>query len=122
MCIFSTIGSTQSRERVRGFIQAMIESDLDETLQRPRYKRPTLTPDGVPVTGDGRRDLGLVPRARLQAANGKTTEWRSNIFAGLSAPHAGRRSGDWQKFLATGLAERQRFEIVLRSPHAKSIA
>ena len=35
----------QVRERVRGFIQAMIESELDETLQRPRYKRPALSSD-----------------------------------------------------------------------------
>jgi hypothetical protein len=27
------------RDRVRGFIQAMIEGELDEKLQRPRYGR-----------------------------------------------------------------------------------
>jgi transposase-like protein len=87
----------QVRERVRGFIQAMIESELDETLQRPRYKRPVLSCDGetgasTAVAGHrhGHRTRSLtgtfgkvaidVPRARLQAANGKTTEWRSNVL------------------------------------------
>ena len=87
----------QVRERVRGFIQAMIESELDETLQRPRYKRPALSSDGetedsTAVAGHrhGHRTRSLtgtfgkvaidVPRARLQAANGKTTEWRSNVL------------------------------------------
>jgi transposase-like protein len=87
----------QVRERVRGFIQAMIESELDETLQRPRYKRPAQSSDGeteasTAVAGHrhGHRTRSLtgtfgkvaidVPRARLQAANGKTTEWRSNVL------------------------------------------
>jgi transposase-like protein len=87
----------QVRERVRGFIQAIIESELDETLQRPRYKRPALSSDGetkasTAVAGHrhGHRTRSLtgtfgkvaidVPRARLQAANGKTTEWRSNVL------------------------------------------
>jgi hypothetical protein len=87
----------QVRERVRGFIQAMIESELDETLQRPRYKRPAQSSDGeteasTAVAGHrhGHRTRSLtgtfgkvaidVPRARLQAADGKTTEWRSNVL------------------------------------------
>jgi transposase-like protein len=87
----------QVRERVRGFIQAMIESELDETLQRPRYKRPAQSSDGeteasTAVAGHrhGHRTRSLtgtfgkvaidVPRARLQAANGKTTEWRSTVL------------------------------------------
>src|SRR6059036_3407666 len=36
----------QVRERVRGFIQAMIEGELDETLQRPRYGRRSKSLDG----------------------------------------------------------------------------
>jgi hypothetical protein len=34
------------RDRVRGFIQAMIESELDGTLQRPRYGRGAKSLDG----------------------------------------------------------------------------
>src|SRR5215472_9471145 len=36
----------QVRERVRGFIHAMIEGELDETLQRPRYGRRAKSSDG----------------------------------------------------------------------------
>ena len=34
------------RDRVRGFIQAMIEGELDETLMRPRYGRRSATSSG----------------------------------------------------------------------------
>src|SRR5215813_4883532 len=87
----------QVRDRVRSFIQAMIEGELDETFQRPRYGRRPQSPDGenerrVAVIGHrhGHRTRSLtgtfgkvainVPRARLQAANGKTTEWNSKVL------------------------------------------
>jgi hypothetical protein len=34
------------RDRVRGFIQAMIEGELDETLMRPRYGRRLASSSG----------------------------------------------------------------------------
>jgi hypothetical protein len=34
----------QVRERVRGFIQAMIEGELDETLQRPHWRPVSSSP------------------------------------------------------------------------------
>jgi transposase-like protein len=73
------------RERVRGFIEAMIEEELAELLGRSRYARH----------GDGKRighrhghrsrqltgtfgtvDIA-VPRARLDDGDGRTREWRS---------------------------------------------
>ena len=48
------------RERVRGFIQAMIESELDAALKRPRYGRRAQSSMAMPrrrraspVTGMG---------------------------------------------------------------------
>lgn len=87
----------QVRERVRGFIQAMVEGELEATLQRPRYGRRPASPDGqtegpAVVTGHrhGHRRRSLtgtfgrveidVPRARLQAQDGKTTEWKSTAL------------------------------------------
>jgi putative transposase len=87
----------QVRERVRGFIQAMIEGELDETLQRPRYGRRSKGSDGesegvIAVSGHrhGHRSRSLtgtfgtteikVPRARLAGADGKTTEWKSKLL------------------------------------------
>jgi hypothetical protein len=82
---------TQVRERVRGFIQAMIEGELDETLQRSRYGRRPKSSDGkteglLAVAGhrhghrlrsftgtSGRTEIAM-PRAWLQTADGRTTE------------------------------------------------
>jgi putative transposase len=82
------------RERVRGFIQAMIEGELDETLERPRYARRPKSADcdEAVVTGHrhGHRSRSLmgsfgrieleVPRARLNGADGNTTEWNSQVL------------------------------------------
>jgi hypothetical protein len=50
LCIFSTIGLIRSkpgvRDRVRSFIQAMIEGELDETLMRRRYGRRSASSSG----------------------------------------------------------------------------
>ena len=87
----------QVRERVRGFIHAMIEGELDETLQRPRYGRRAKSSDGengsvIAVSGHrhGHRTRSLtgtfgttdikVPRARLTGPDGKTTEWKSKVL------------------------------------------
>jgi len=85
------------RDRVRGFIQAMIEGELDENLQRPRYgrrpKSPKRVDDGGPgVTGHrhGHRSRSLtgtfgrialeMPRARLVGPDGETSEWKSEVL------------------------------------------
>src|SRR5262245_60742766 len=85
------------RDRVRGFIQAMIEGELGVTLERPRYGRhpqsSSSASDGrVAVIGHrhGHRSRSLmgtfgrieieVPRARLNGPGGKTTEWNSQVL------------------------------------------
>lgn len=83
------------RERVRGFIEAMIEGELDETLQRPRYRRHPQSSEGDrdslvaghrhghrlrSLTGSFGRTEITVPRARLVGRDGKTTEWRSQAL------------------------------------------
>jgi putative transposase len=85
---------TQLRTKVRGFIEAMIEEELETALARPRYGRssvPSIGDDGAPVAGHrhGRRTRTLigtfgqteftVPRARIFDAAGKTTEWKSKV-------------------------------------------
>src|ERR1700746_2062686 len=85
------------RERVREFIQAMIESELETALARPRYgRRPTAEvkngdgSQGISGHRHGHRSRSLigtlgrveiaVPRARLDSAAGKTTEWKSSAL------------------------------------------
>ena len=85
------------RDRVREFIQAMIESELETALSRPRYaRRPKEDPENADgasgITGHrhGHRSRSLlgtfgrveiaVPRARLDTAEGKTTEWKSTAL------------------------------------------
>ena len=84
------------RDRVREFIHAMIEGELDMALSRPRYARHAKSPSGeaeetVGVTGHrhGHRSRSLmgsfgrveieVPRARLNTPDGKT-EWKSKAL------------------------------------------
>jgi putative transposase len=87
---------TGLREKVRGFIEAMIRSELDAVLARPRYARqrtgaPEVNPPtGVPGHRHGSRTRTLmgtfgpteirVPRARLHTAPGSTTEWKSTVL------------------------------------------
>jgi len=85
------------RDRVREFIHAMFEGELDTALSRPRYARHAKPPSGeaegaVCATGHrhGHRSRSLlgsfgqveieVPRARLNTADGKTTEWKSKAL------------------------------------------
>src|SRR6266849_10843740 len=85
------------RDRVREFIQGMIEAELEAALSRRRYAR---RPKGASEKADGasgitghrhghrsRSLLGTfgrveiaVPRARLATAEGKTTEWKSTAL------------------------------------------
>src|SRR6266581_2275341 len=85
------------RGRVREFIQAMIEGELEAALSRPRYgRRPKADPEnadgpsGVCGHRHGHRSRSLigtfgrveiaVPRARLDTTEGKTTEWKSTAL------------------------------------------
>ena len=86
----------QLRKQVRGFIEEMIRSELDDVLSRPRYgRRPKQGDDGKDAVGvaghrHGSRTRTLtgtfgkteiaVPRARLARADGKTTEWKSTAL------------------------------------------
>ncbi len=82
------------RDRVRDFIETMFRTELDTALARPRYARRPDAREG----GDGgvvghrhgsrtRTLLGTfgsteitVPRARLKASDGKTSEWKSKAL------------------------------------------
>src|SRR5271167_4390748 len=83
------------RDRVREFIQAMIESELETALARPRYgRRPTADiqtgdgPGGISGHRHAHRSRSLmgtfgrveitVRRARFDTAEGKTNEWKSS--------------------------------------------
>jgi transposase-like protein len=85
------------RDRVREFIQAMFEDELDTALSRPRYARRAKLPggetqDAAGATGHrhGHRSRSLlgsfgqvkidVPRARLNTPDGRTVEWRSQAL------------------------------------------
>src|SRR5947199_1239633 len=85
------------RDRVREFIHAMIEGELELALSRPRYARHAKPSSGeaagaVGATGHrhGHRSRSLlgsfgqveieVPRARLNTLGGKTTEWKSKAL------------------------------------------
>ena len=82
------------RDRAREFIEELIRGELDALLARPRYERSQKAgAEGAPgVTGHrhGSRRRSLtgtfgpieiaVPRARLNTADGKTTEWKSRTL------------------------------------------
>jgi putative transposase len=73
------------RERIRGFLEELIDQELTEALGRGRYER-----GGAAGHRHGRRERRLVgsfgpveitvPRARLAAADGATREWRSAVL------------------------------------------
>lgn len=80
------------RERVRGFIETMLEAELDGALSRPRYGRQQARQNeeaAAPLVGcrHGHRKRALtgtfgkteiaVPRARIVGDGGKTSEWKS---------------------------------------------
>src|SRR5207342_3626252 len=85
---------SEVRARAREFIEEMIRGELDTMLARPRYGRSQIPGDeeSVVVTGHrhGSRTRSLtgtfgpieiaVPRARLNTADGKTTEWKSKAL------------------------------------------
>src|SRR3954467_1974977 len=70
------------RERIRGFIEELLQQELTEALGRRRPGRGP--PPGHGQGHRGRRLTGsfgpvaiAVPRARLRAEDGSTREWRS---------------------------------------------
>ena len=79
------------RTRIRGFIEELLEAELDAALGRARYERPGAGGGDSPESFAGsrhghrkRRILGTfgattvrVPRARLTTPEGKTREWRN---------------------------------------------
>src|ERR1700731_259 len=82
------------RSSIRGFIEELLEAELDAALGRDRYQRPRLGETGVgggSVVGAGHRHghrerqlMGTfgpatvrVPRARLDTLDGKTVEWKN---------------------------------------------
>ena len=84
------------RTRIRAFIEELLEAELEAALGRKRYergrtpeKRPSAEAARSPVSGHrhGHRERTLmgtfgavtvcVPRARLAAPEGGTTEWRN---------------------------------------------
>ncbi len=79
------------RARVRGFIQTMLEEELNEALCRPRYGRRKASDNDAPASligcrhGHRKRTLTgtfgkteiAVPRARVVGEDGKTREWKS---------------------------------------------
>jgi len=83
------------RERVHELIEEMIRNELDAVLSRPRYGRRAKNVGCEEIAGlaghrHGSRTRTLtgtfgkteiaVPRARLQSADGKTTEWKSQAL------------------------------------------
>jgi transposase-like protein len=88
---------TSLRDRVHEFIRAMIEAELEAVLSRPRYGRRPKTQEphadgssGICGHRHGHRSRTLMgtfgrveiamPRARLDTADGKTTEWKSTAL------------------------------------------
>ena len=85
------------RSRVRDFIETMMEEELDAVLSRPRYGRITPasseeagTAEGISGHRHGHRSRSLLgtfgpvevamPRARLNAPDGGTSEWKSKAL------------------------------------------
>ena len=69
------------RDRVRGFIEALLEEELSDALGRGRHQRATSGPKGYRNGTRARRLLGSfgpvrldVPRARLAVKTGGTRE------------------------------------------------
>jgi transposase-like protein len=85
---------TEVRSRARGFIEELIRGELDVVLARPRYGRIQIAgaqeSAGVAGHRHGSRTRSLtgtfgpieidVPRARLDTADGRTTEWKSQAL------------------------------------------
>jgi transposase-like protein len=88
------------RERIRGFIEELVEQELEGALGRRRYER-----GGTAGHRHGHRERRLtgsfgavaiaVPRARLRGEDGATREWRSAVL-----PRYARRTRQVEALLA----------------------
>ena len=89
------------RGRIRGFIEELVEQELEAALGRGRYER-----GGATGHRHGHRTRRLtgsfgpveiaVPRARLQAGDGSTREWRSAVL-----PRYARRTRQAEALIAS---------------------
>ena len=106
VCVFSNWFDpieSEVRARAREFIEEIIRGELDAMLARPRYGRSQIAGDeeSVVVTGHrhGSRTRSLtgtfgpieiaVPRARLNTADGRTTDGRARrcgLISGARSP------------------------------------
>jgi putative transposase len=75
------------RDRVRGFIESLLEEELSAALGRGRHQRATSGPKSYRNGTRDRQLLGSfgpvrinVPRARLAVENGGTREWHSAVL------------------------------------------
>src|SRR3954451_18556535 len=75
------------RDRVRGFIEELLEQELTQALGRSRHERAVAAPNGYRNGTRERRLLGSfgpveisVPRARMAVQGGSTQEWRSRAL------------------------------------------
>ena len=83
------------RDQIRGFIEALVDEELNGALGRARYQRPgggagtasARDPVGYRHGRRERRLLGSfgpqtisVPRVRLTDVDGTSREWRSNVL------------------------------------------
>src|ERR1700716_3787305 len=85
------------RTRIRGFIEELLEAELDAVLGRDRYERPRLAETGAgggpgmragprerhrgrPLVGNLGAVTVHVPRARLETSDGKTGEWKNRTI------------------------------------------
>jgi hypothetical protein len=98
------------RDRVREFIHAMVEGELDAALMRPRYGRRSQSSSGCRRAGWCHRPPAWpsftfadghlrADRNRGSARPARRPGWpddgvEEQDTAGLSAPHAGRRCAD----------------------------
>jgi len=83
---------TTVRQQVRGFIEALLQEELETALRRPRYGRRPAAGEDTAAAGHrhGSRTRQLtgtfgkteisVPRARLDAGSGRMTEWKSSTL------------------------------------------
>src|ERR1700693_3569511 len=83
---------TGIREQIRGFIEALVNEELNQALGRSPYQRPVGAETAPATVGyrHGRRKRQLlgsfgpmtisVPRARLAGGDGTSQEWRSNVL------------------------------------------
>ena len=75
------------RARVRGFIEAILEEQLEAALGRRKYERGEDAAKGHrnahrtrQIVGTFGPDTIRVPRARVASEEGNTTEWRSQAL------------------------------------------